>query len=48
MRCQPANIRVINRRDSRSAATDAASLKRVEDEDQKNALMNNAFVSPTS
>jgi hypothetical protein len=28
---------VINRRDSRSAATDAASLKRVEDEDQKNA-----------
>ncbi len=25
MRCQPANIRVINRRDSRSAATDAAS-----------------------
>jgi len=39
---------VINRRDSRSAATDAAWLTRVEDEDQKNALMNNALVSPTS
>jgi hypothetical protein len=48
MRCQPANIRVINRRDSRSAATDAAFLTSGEDEDQKNALRNNALVSPTS
>ena len=48
MRCQPANIRVINRRDSRSAATDAALLMRGEDKDEKNALMNNALMSPTS
>ena len=40
MRSRPANIRVINRRDSRSTATAAALLTRVDDENQKNALMN--------
>lgn len=50
MRYRPANIRVINRRDSRLGHRRCCVPLRVanEDDQNKNALMNNALVSPTS